>query len=145
MKKFFYPASKYHILTEVKEMSDSPKKSKVPFSNSRKVGNMVFISGQIPKEIETGKWHTDIDAQTKTVLKKVKRFLEEEGAKLSDIVKITVYITDVRYYAKMNHAYIDFFAKNGVTENLPARSCVEVGALMYKDWKIELDCIAIIQ
>lgn len=116
-----------------------------PFSDARKVGNTIYVSGQIPKDMETGKWGNDIEKQTRTCLLRIKRILEENGGKISDIVKTTVFLTNIQDYAAMNNAYLNFFKEYGIIEQLPARSVVQVGQLMYPEWFIELDCVAIIQ
>jgi 2-iminobutanoate/2-iminopropanoate deaminase len=125
-------------------MSEKNLKRKSPFSNAKKVGNMIFVSGQIPKDPETGEWSDNIETQTTTVLRKIRNILEKHGASMADVVKTTVYLTDIRYFAQMNQTYVKFFEKHGNVEELPARSCVEVGRLMYHEWFIEMDCIAVI-
>jgi 2-iminobutanoate/2-iminopropanoate deaminase len=115
-----------------------------PFSSAKKVGNMIFVSGQIPKNPQTGKWGTNIIEQTKICLDRIKSILTENGAKVSDIVKTTVFLTNMDHYADMNETYVQFFKENNVTMNFPARSVVEVGRLMYSEWYIELDCVAVL-
>lgn len=75
-------------------------------------------------------------------MENIKEILKEAGGKVSDIVKVTVYFTDIKEYANMNNAYIKFFKENGVETNFPARSCVEVGPLMYSEWHVEIDATA---
>lgn len=117
---------------------------KRPFSDARKVGNTIYVSGQIPKDMETGEWGADIEKQTRTCLKRIKRILEAHDAKVADIVKTTVFLTNIDDYGNMNKTYVDFFHENDV-DHLPARSVVQVGQLMYPEWFIELDCVAILQ
>ena len=115
-----------------------------PFSDARKSGNMIFVAGQIPKDMETGEWGSDIVKQTQTCLSRIKQILADNGAEVRHIVKTTVFLTNIQDYAQMNQAYVQFFHDHGVTHDLPARSVVEVGQLMYPEWFIELDCIAVI-
>ncbi|MCF2140750.1 MAG: RidA family protein [Candidatus Lokiarchaeota archaeon] len=118
---------------------------RAPFSDAVKIGNAVYISGQIPKNPKTGAWDSTIEGQTTQCLENIKKILEKAGGNVSDIVKITVFLTDIRNYAKMNSAYIDFFKKNGIEKELPARSAVQVGKLMYEEWNIEIDAVAILE
>ncbi|WP_457557030.1 RidA family protein [Candidatus Harpocratesius sp.] len=118
---------------------------RAPFSDAVKIGNVVYISGQIPKNPQTGAWDPKIEGQTTQCLENIKIILEKAGGHVSDIVKITVFLTDIRNYAKMNSAYIDFFKKNGIEKELPARSAVQVGKLMYEEWNIEIDAVAILE
>lgn len=117
---------------------------KAPFSDAVKAGNVIFVSGQIPKNIEKGGWAKDMAGQTTQCLENLKQILEKAGGKISDIVRVTIFIADITKYGEMNQAYIDFFKENGVEKNLPARSAVEIGPLMYHEWKIEIDCVAMI-
>jgi 2-iminobutanoate/2-iminopropanoate deaminase len=117
---------------------------KAPFSDAIKVGNTVFISGQLPKSTKTGDWADNIADQTTQCLKNIQNILEKVGGKVSDIVRSTIYFTDITEYANMNRAYVSFFNENGVEKDFPARSCIQVGPLMYPDWHVEIDCIAII-
>jgi 2-iminobutanoate/2-iminopropanoate deaminase len=117
---------------------------KAPFSDAVKVGNMIMVSGQVPKDPIKGGWAEDMDGQTTQCLENIKRILEQAGGKISDIIRVTVFISDVNKFGTMNHAYIKFFKKNGVEKNFPARTTVEVGKGKYREWKIEIDCVAMI-
>ena len=117
---------------------------RAPFSDAIKLGNMIFVSGQIPKNTGKGGWAEDMAGQTTQCLKNLKIILEKAGGKVSDIVRVTIFITDITKYGEMNQAYIEFFKENGVEKNFPVRSAIEIGALMYHEWKIEIDCIAMI-
>ena len=118
--------------------------SKAPFSDGVKVGNMIFVSGQIPKDVRKGGWLKDIAGQTTQCMENIKQILEKAGGKISDIVKITIFLSDITKYGEMNKAYIEFFNRNGIEKNFPTRSALEIGPLMYHEWKIAIDCIAII-
>lgn len=108
-----------------------------PYTPATKVGNLVFVSGQAP-----AKGTTDIRDQTLSVLENVKKVLEAAGAKVSDVVKTSVFLNDIEDYEKMNQTYKEFFQKNGVTENFPARTTVEVANLPLKGMLVEIDVIA---
>ena len=118
--------------------------ARAPFSDAIKIGNIIFISGQIPKDIGKGGWAENMAGQTTQCLTNLKEILEKAGGKVSDIVRITIFIADITKYGEMNQAYIEFFKKNGVEKNFPVRSAVEIGPLMYHEWKIEIDCIAML-
>ena len=77
-------------------------KGKAPFSEGIKVGNTVFVSGQIPKVIKTGEWDLTIEGQTKTCLNKIKAILENFGGNMSHVIRTTIYLTNMEDYGKMN-------------------------------------------
>ncbi|TXT57129.1 MAG: ketoacid-binding protein [Promethearchaeota archaeon] len=108
-----------------------------PYSHAVKAGEFLFVSGQGPKP-----GTEDIQEQTITALGNVKAILEVAGAKISDIVKVTVFLKDINDFKKMNRAYKRFFKDNGVDEDFPARSAVEVANLPAPTMKIEVDVIA---
>ncbi len=108
-----------------------------PYSHAVKVDNLIFISGQIPIA-ETN----DIEEQTLSVFKKVKKILEAAGASVAKIVKVTVFLKDLASFQKMNLVYKRFFKQNDVTENFPARTTVEVSNLPGNNTLIEIDVIA---
>lgn len=119
-------------------------KGRAPFSDAVKVGNSVFISGQIPKDPINGGWADNIRGQTTQCLENIKSILEKVGGNASDIVKLTIYLTNIADYGGMNEAFIDFFKSNGVEKDFPARSAVQVGPLMYREWFIEIEAVAIL-
>lgn len=109
-----------------------------PYSQAIKSGGMLYISGQIPMDPETGEViDGGIKEQTKRSLDNLKEILEEAGYTLEDIVKTTVYLTNIDDFVEMNTVYAKYF--HGT---YPARVCVEVSRLP-KDALIEIDLIAI--
>jgi len=111
-----------------------------PYSQGVKVGNFIFVSGQIPIDPKTGKIvGNDIMVQTKRVLENIKAVLEAAGANLTNVVKTTVYLVDMYDFNTMNEIYATYFS-----ENPPARSTVEVSKLP-KGSKIEVDVIAYVE
>lgn len=108
-----------------------------PYTPATKVDNMVFVSGQGPKQ-----GAEDIKEQTMTVLENIKEVVEAAGGKVADIVKTTVFLKDMSDFGKMNRTYKKFFKKNGVTDNFPARTTVEVSSLPVGSFLIEIDAIA---
>ncbi|MGL5255730.1 MAG: RidA family protein [Proteocatella sp.] len=108
-----------------------------PYSQGKDTGNIVFTSGQLPINMETGQMETEIKAATKASLDNVKSILEEAGLTMADVVKTTVFISDMENFGEMNEVYAGFFG-----ENAPARSCVQVARLP-KDALVEIEAIAI--
>ena len=109
-----------------------------PYSQAVKAGGLVIASGQIGMDLSGKMVETGIEDETKQALENLKATLEAAGASLSDIVKTTVFLTDLKEYAKMNGIYSQYF-----TEGFPARSTVEVSALA-KGAKVEIEAIAIV-
>ena len=109
-----------------------------PYSQGVKTaGRMLFVSGQIPLVPATGAVvEGGIVEQTTQVLENLKAIVTAAGYSLSDVVKTTVYITDMGNFGQVNEIYGKYF-----TENCPARVCVEVSKLP-KDVLVEIDVIA---
>ncbi|QEE17889.1 RidA family protein [Promethearchaeum syntrophicum] len=120
-------------------------KGRAPFSDAVKVGHSVFISGQIPKDPIKGGWADNIRDQTTQCLENIKNILQKAGGNVSDIVKITIFLTNIENYGGMNEAFIDFFKKNKIEEDFPARTAIQAGPLFYREWLIEIEAVAIIQ
>lgn len=110
-----------------------------PYSQGVKVGNMLFVSGQIPVDPINNEIPKTIEEQTKQSLENVKAILKEAGIDLNSVVKTTVFLTDLNDFVKMNEVYAKYF--DG--EVKPARAAVEVSRLP-KDVKVEIEAIAII-
>jgi len=108
-----------------------------PYSPGVKVGNLLFVSGQVSKP-----GTADIKEQTRSALDNVKKVVEAAGGSVSSIVKTTVFLTNFKDFGKMNRVYKQFFEDNGVTEKFPARSTVEVSNLVAEGLIIEIDAIA---
>lgn len=109
-----------------------------PYSQAVKTaGGMLFVSGQIPLVPATGAVvEGGIVEQTTQVLENLKAIVTAAGYTLSDVVKTTVYITNMGDFGKVNEIYGKYF-----TENCPARVCVEVSKLP-KNVLVEIDVIA---
>jgi len=110
-----------------------------PYSQAIKVGGMVFCSGQIPIDVATGEFVSDVVAeQTEQVLKNLSEVLMAAGAGLGDVVKTTVFLADMNDFAEMNEVYGRYFS-----DNKPARATVQAARLP-RDARVEIDCIAVI-
>jgi len=102
-------------------------------------GRMIFTAGQIPLDPASGQLvEGDIKVQTRRVLESVKAILEAGGASLRDVVKTTVFLTDLRDFQAMNEVYGEYFSNEP-----PARSTVEVKALP-RGARIEIETIAVL-
>jgi 2-iminobutanoate/2-iminopropanoate deaminase len=103
------------------------------------VGNIICTSGQLPINPSTGELETaDIKKAAKYSLENCRAVLEEAGASLEDVIKTTVFLTDLTDFAAMNEVYAGYFPGSP-----PARSCVQVAALP-KGAKIEIEVLAVI-
>jgi len=118
--------------------TDKAPKAIGPYSQGVKVGNFVFVSGQIPVDPKTGNLiEGDIKEKTKIVLENLKAILESAGSSLERVVKVTVFVNDINNFEAVNEIYSEYFEKNK-----PARSFVEVSRLP-KNVDIEIEAIAI--
>jgi 2-iminobutanoate/2-iminopropanoate deaminase len=104
-------------------------------------GQMLFVAGQIPLDPQSGQivGDGDITAQTQQVMVNLEAILREAGAGWEDVVKTSVFLTDLANFAPMNQVYAEYFLE----DNAPARACVEVSRLP-KDVLVEIECIAVI-
>ena len=108
-----------------------------PYSQAIRIGEFLYTSGQISLDPESMKMITgDIEVETEKVLKNIEAILKEDGRNLNNIIKTTVYLTDLSEFARMNQVYEKFF-----TDTKPARACVQVAALP-KGAKVEIDVVA---
>jgi reactive intermediate/imine deaminase len=110
-----------------------------PYCQAVVVGEWVYCSGQLALDPDEAQMlgDGDIAAETRQVLKNLEAVLEEAGASRGDVVKATVYLTDMDEFSKMNQVYAAFF--EGVVP--PARATVQVAALP-KGAKVEIDFTA---
>ena len=109
-----------------------------PYSQGWVVGDLVYTSGQVPIDPATGAFVTGgIEEQTRRSLTNVKAILEAAGTTMDNVVKTTVFLSDMNNFAAMNAVYAEFFTEG----HLPARSAVEVARLP-KDAMVEIEVIA---
>ncbi|MBP5425143.1 MAG: RidA family protein [Prevotella sp.] len=108
-----------------------------PYSQAIQVGNLVYTSGQIPINPETGTFvEGGIKEQTRQSLLNVQAILNEIGLTMGSVVKTTVFMADMNDFADMNAVYAEFFA-----EPYPARSAVAVKTLP-KGALVEIEVVA---
>ena len=107
-----------------------------PYSQAVRAGNLLIISGQLGLDPLTGNLPEGVEAQTKQSLENIGAILAEAGFALTDVVKTTVFISNMNDFGRVNGLYSAFFG-----EHKPARSCVEVSALP-KNGLVEIEVIA---
>jgi 2-iminobutanoate/2-iminopropanoate deaminase len=108
-----------------------------PYNQAVRAGDLLFCAGQIPVVPETGQLVTgDIKAQTERVLENIKLILKDQGLAATNVVKATVFLTDLANFAGMNEVYGRYF-----TSEFPARSTVQVAGLP-KGALVEIEVIA---
>lgn len=109
-----------------------------PYSQGNIFGNLIFTSGQVPLDPETGNIvGTTIEEQTEQALKNVQAILEEAGSSMQNVLKTTVFIKNMNDFAAMNAVYAKYFTEG----SFPSRSAVEVARLP-KDVLVEIETIA---
>ena len=102
-----------------------------------RVGDLLFCAGQIPIDPKDGSLIAgDIKAQTDRVLQNVKAILDDQGLTFANVVKSTVFLTDLANFAGMNEVYAKYF-----TDNFPARSTIQVAGLP-KAAAVEIEVVA---
>ena len=107
-----------------------------PYSQAVEWNGMIFSSGMIPVNPQTGEIPEDVEQQARQVFTNLSNLLMAAGTSMDKVIKTTVFIKDMNDFAAINQIYQEFF--NG---DFPARSCVEVARLP-KDVKIEMEVIA---
>jgi 2-iminobutanoate/2-iminopropanoate deaminase len=108
-----------------------------PYSQAVRAGGLLFISGQIPLDPESGEVvNGDVSAQTHRVMRSLGAILEAAGAGFDDVVRTTVFLTDLGDFARVNEVYGSYF-----TAPAPTRATVQVAALP-KGVSVEIDAIA---
>ena len=109
-----------------------------PYSQAVAYAGTVYVSGQIPLDPKTGELACqDIEGQTRQVLANLRAVLEAAGAGFSDVVRTTIYLTDLSTFAQVNAIYAEHFDGDPA----PARATVQVAALPLGA-HVEIDCIA---
>lgn len=108
-----------------------------PYSQAIEVNGMVYTSGVIPVNPQTGEIPEGTIAQATQALTNLKNLLEAAGSSMEQVVKTTVFIKEMDEFATINGVYKEFF-----TSDFPARSCVEVARLP-KDVLLEIEAIAL--
>lgn len=126
------------------EMLDTDKAPKAigPYSQAVRAGNFLFCSGQIPIDPKTGNvelFNGDAALQANLVMKNLKAVLEAAGVSFDNVIKTTIYLSDMENFAQVNEAYASFFSGHK-----PARATVEVSRLP-KDVSVEIDAVVLVE
>tara|TARA_B100000287_G_C20329293_1_gene661049 strand:- start:270 stop:662 length:393 start_codon:yes stop_codon:yes gene_type:complete len=110
-----------------------------PYNQAIKAGNFIYCSGQIAIDPVSNEINClgNIEKETTQVLKNLLAVLNAGGAKAEDVIKTTIYLTDLKNFQAVNAIYSDFFK----VEAPPARACIEVSSLP-KGVLVEIDCVA---
>jgi 2-iminobutanoate/2-iminopropanoate deaminase len=116
--------------------ADAPK-AIGPYSQAVRVGDLLFLSGQVPLDPVSGQMiDGDITAQTRRVMDNLASVLKAAGLTFAAVARTTIYLADMNDFAKVNEVYGSYF-----TEPFPARATVQVARLP-KDARVEIDAIA---
>jgi 2-iminobutanoate/2-iminopropanoate deaminase len=108
-----------------------------PYNHAVRVGDLLFCAGQIPINPADGNLVAgDIETQTDRVLQNIKAILDDQKLTFENVVKSTVFLTDLANFASMNEVYGRYF-----TDNFPARSTIQVAALP-KGASVEIEVVA---
>lgn len=124
----------------MKKVINTPKAPAAigPYSQAIEANGMIFVSGQLPINPETGAFASDeVKGQTKQSLENIKSILEAAGSSMDNIVKTTVFLADMSLFGSMNEVYAQYFQGD-----FPARCAFAVKQLP-KDALVEIECIAI--
>ncbi len=111
------------------------KNPNLPFHPAVRAGDYIFVSGQVAKDEHGNMCVGNIEEECRWTIESIRRVLAEEGADLSDVVKVTVYLEDARNFGRYNKVFAEYFADGCVARTtVEARAAIEV--------KIEMDAIA---
>ncbi|MCR4433498.1 MAG: RidA family protein [bacterium] len=113
-----------------------PAKPIGPYSPAIEVNGFLFVSGQIPLKEDGSLLSGDVGAQAELVLENIKGLLEQAGCSLTQVVKTTIYLSDMQDFSIVNNVYSRYFE-----EPYPARTTVQVAALP-RGAKIEIEVVA---
>ena len=108
-----------------------------PYSQAIEVNGMVFTSGVIPVDPQTGVIPATIEEQANQAFSNLKNLIEASGATIDKVIKTTVFIKEMNDFGKINEIYATYFK-----EPFPARSCVEVARLP-KDVMLEVEAVVV--
>ena len=111
------------------------KNPNLPFHPAVRAGDFIFVSGQVAKDAEGNMISGTIEEETRGTIEAIGRILAEEGAALSDVVRVTTYLEDARDFGRYNGVFKEYFPDGRI-----ARTTVEARAVI--STKIEIDCIA---
>jgi 2-iminobutanoate/2-iminopropanoate deaminase len=109
-----------------------------PYSHAVKIGNMLYTSGQVAKDASTGQMIQDnIQLETRKVMDNLKAILQAAGMSFTNVVKATIYCTDLNNFAAINEVYGSYFS-----DNFPARETIQVVKLPLNA-NVEISLVAV--
>jgi reactive intermediate/imine deaminase len=111
------------------------KNPNLPFHPAVRAGDFIFISGQVSKDADGNMLVGSIEEETRGTIEGIRRILAQAGADLSDVVRVTTFLEDVRDFGRYNKVFAEYFKDATL-----ARTTVEARAVI--DCKIEMDAIA---
>ena len=111
------------------------KKGTLPFHPAVRAGDFIFVSGQVAKDENGNMCVGNIEDETRWTIEGIKRILALDGADLSDVVKVTVYLEDARNFGRYNKVFAEYFPDGRIS-----RTTVEARAVI--ECKIEMDAVA---
>ncbi len=111
------------------------KNPNLPFHPGVRVGDFIFVSGQVAKDDKGNMCVGNIEEETRWTIEAMRRVLQAGGADLKDVVKVTTYLEDTRDFGRYNRVFAEYFPDGGI-----ARTTVEARAVI--SCKVEMDCIA---
>lgn len=110
-----------------------------PYSQAIRVGNLVYTSGQLGIDLDTGKLAEGVKRQTERALNNLREVLQAAGASLDSVVKTTVFLADMKDFAVVNAVYASYFNEEA---GYPGRSCVQAAGLPLGGL-VEIECVAL--
>ncbi len=116
----------------------SPEMAGLPFSEAVRVGNLLFLSGQLGRDASGRVVPGGIAAETRQTMENIQVALERHGSSLDRVVKATVFMADMSEWAEMNRVYVTYFP-----HHLPARSALGANGLALGA-RVEIECIAVV-
>ena len=120
------------------EFRTSAEMAGLPFSEAVRVGNLLFLSGQLGRDGSGRVVPGGIAAETQQTMENIKAALARHGSSLDRVVKATVFLADMDEWAEMNRVYVTYFP-----EHLPARSALGASGLALGK-RVEIECIAVV-
>ena len=121
-------------MNKIEIKTDNAPKPAGPYSQAIVAGDYIFIAGQRPVDPKTGNIPSDIQGQTRQVIKNIENILKECGCTLADVVRSGAYLSDLTNFASMNEVYCEMFPKP-----YPARTCIGTNL---RGILVEIDVIA---
>ena len=122
------------------EYITGPRVQPRPFSDIVRVGNMLYLSGQLGVDEQGVVVQGGIKAETKQALERIRRLLEQNNSSMRNVVKCTCMLVDMSEWAAMNEVYITYFEK----DRLPARSAFGTNGLA-RNARVEIECLATVK